>query len=185
MSNLGTWPCDHCSRSALPESDCTCTLTNSLIDDKDNRSVDFDSAVRVCVCVRHKDVEFLIASCLQVRPHNMTPQHLQPLTASQCTAPYQLCLQMFGHCSRWPHNDLMSRQLRSLSLKPVSSPLPSGSWRRGGYVVSNSVLIGCNNVTVHDSVAYRRNASSHVRYNRSQTTMCIYVKCAFIAGAYK
>jgi len=35
--------------SALPESDCT--LTNSLIDDKDNRSVDFDGTVHVCVCV--------------------------------------------------------------------------------------------------------------------------------------
>jgi len=29
--------------SALPESDCT--LTNSLIDNKDNRSIDFDHAV--------------------------------------------------------------------------------------------------------------------------------------------
>jgi len=37
--------------SALQEFGCT--LTNSLIDDKDNRSVDFDGAVRVCgwVCV--------------------------------------------------------------------------------------------------------------------------------------
>ena len=35
--------------SALPESECT--LTISLIDDKDNRSIDFDGAVHVCVCV--------------------------------------------------------------------------------------------------------------------------------------
>ena len=33
--------------SALPELDCS--LTNSLIDDKDNRSVDFDGTVHVCV----------------------------------------------------------------------------------------------------------------------------------------
>jgi len=32
--------------SALPEWDCT--LTNSLIDDKDNQSVVFDGAVHVC-----------------------------------------------------------------------------------------------------------------------------------------
>ena len=47
LSNLGTWPCDHFRGSALPESDCT--LTNSLNDDKDNRSIDFDGAVHVCV----------------------------------------------------------------------------------------------------------------------------------------
>jgi len=35
--------------SALPELDCT--LTNSLIDDKDNRSVVFDGAVHLCVFV--------------------------------------------------------------------------------------------------------------------------------------
>jgi len=35
--------------SALPESDCI--LTNSLIDDKDNRSVVFDGAIHVHVCV--------------------------------------------------------------------------------------------------------------------------------------
>ena len=35
--------------SALLESDCT--LTNPLIDDKDDRSVIFDGAVHVCVCV--------------------------------------------------------------------------------------------------------------------------------------
>jgi len=35
--------------SALPESDCT--YANSLIDDKDTRSIVFDDAVHVCVCV--------------------------------------------------------------------------------------------------------------------------------------
>jgi len=35
--------------SALPESDCT--LTNSLIDDKDDQSIVFDGNPCVCVCV--------------------------------------------------------------------------------------------------------------------------------------
>jgi len=39
--------------SALPELDCT--LTNSLIDDEDNRSVDFDGAVHVCVRITPDD----------------------------------------------------------------------------------------------------------------------------------
>jgi len=107
--------------------------------------------------------------------HRLTPQHLQPLTAGQCTSPYQWCLQLFGRRGRWPRTswtDLISRRLacpqcqwdRYLFSAAVTQPphtwnLPScNSWQLRSRPTSKG--------TIHQILKQRQGGMCSIEWSR-------------------
>jgi len=86
--------------SALPESDCT--LTNSLNNDKDNRSVDFDGAVhvhvRVCVCLCVVDRQIHKVTDTNGHPSHASANNRQ-ITAPTFAVARNVTVQALTYCT--------------------------------------------------------------------------------------